>query len=243
MRAVIFGDIHGCVDRVEAIFTIGEEMIRDAHYALITGDYGEDNTSILQVSEILRKHQILGISTYGNHEPDAIRRAAKSTHPFTINGIILLPLGIKHRIGDITILSIGGNRGSGKKWSHWRDHQIEDIIRSNKDIKVDIVLSHEMPYGLADRCRGDKHCGQLVLRRLVEELKPRIFIGGHLHTFPEVSILGNSIILKVGGVSNRGHLKNSSFFSILNLGEEVILDIYRLDMVERSISKVYHYQL
>ncbi len=238
MKFVIFGDIHDCIDRVEMIFSIAKDIFVDVSYALITGDYGEKNESVLRVAKIIRENGIIGISTYGNHEPEIIRKAVKNAEITNLNGIRLLSLGARCNLGDITILGLGGNRGSGKKWSHWRDHQVERIIDMYKGDKIDIILSHEMPYGLADICRGNKHCGQLVLRRVVDELNPIIFIGGHLHTFPNMMTYKDSIILKVGGISNRGALRDVSFFSILEWNKRIRMRIYRLNVSEEKVSEI-----
>ncbi|MFX1254262.1 MAG: metallophosphoesterase [Promethearchaeota archaeon] len=56
---------------------------------------------------------------------------------------------------------------------------------------IDILVSHQPAYGLADRCsdpfRGERipHCGSRLLRRLVDQYQPRYIIAGHVHVFQE----------------------------------------------------------
>ncbi len=232
------GDIHDCIDRIMILFGLIDEYLSVPRYILFTGDFGEDVSTLKFLGEILEKRSIIGISTYGNHEPEIIRKIHRSQNIECIYGIKIIPLGKTYEVGDIKILSIGGNRGSGKKWSHWRDHEVLEIIRQQKNQKIDIVLAHEMPFGLADRCRGNKNCGQIALRELIEKLEPRIYLGGHLHTHPSVTKYKETYIVKVGGISNRGYLKNKSFFATLEISNTIKIESYCVDIEKREISLV-----
>ncbi len=228
MRFLVFGDIHDEVERVEIVLRYAEEKYGLPRYVLITGDYGEKEETIIKVARKITDYGLEAVSVYGNHEPRIIREKVLNENSVVpLLGIKFLPLGVTYDCCGINILGVGGNRGSGKKWSHWRDSQILKIIDSVDDI--DIILAHEMPFGASDHCHG-KHCGQIVLRKLVEELKPKIYLGGHLHTRPEKGFIGNTVVLKVGGIANRGYLREKSFFAIVNLNDSVEIIIGEVDI-------------
>lgn len=219
MNFLVFGDIHDKVERVSMVLRFVEEEYGLPKHVLITGDYGEKDETVIKIASMMSEYCLEAISIYGNHEPKIIReKVLNNNNIFTLHGIKFLPLGVTYNCCGVEILGIGGNRGSGKKWSHWQDSQILRIMETVG--KVDIILAHEMPYGAADKCRG-KHCGQIILRKLTEKLRPKLYVGGHLHTLPEQGVIGNTIVLKVGCISNKGRLKDKSFFTIIDMNDSV----------------------
>lgn len=50
MRLLVFGDIHDCVDRVKCLFEVASEITSNIDLALITGDFGEKDETLEEVS-------------------------------------------------------------------------------------------------------------------------------------------------------------------------------------------------
>lgn len=232
MRILAFGDIHDQLRPLPEIFTFADKM--GISCVLITGDFGAEDHSVRFVSDLLGKYGWRGIAVYGNHEPKMV--ISSKDRGLRVGCLRILRLGEVIEYRDLRILGVCGNRGSGKKWSHWRDSQILKILDELSDQKIDIILAHEMPLGLADICRGTKSCGQQVLRILVERLRPKLYIGGHLHTIPQYAQHNNTLVLKIGGISNRGALGSVSFFSIIdmdNMGITAHSYKYTMGKIER----------
>jgi len=216
MKILVLGDIHDYLRPLSIIFKYAYNS--DAQFVLITGDFGVKEHSLRFVSNLLSEYNWIGVSVYGNHEPKLIINNAQ--RGLSLGSLRILAMGEIIEHFGLSILGICGNRGSGRKWSHWRDSIIIGIINRVSGRRIDLVLSHEMPLGLADNCRGTKSCGQKVLRLLVEKLKPRLYIGGHLHTYPQYAELRNTLIVKVGGISNKGFLEGHSFFALVDIRKD-----------------------
>lgn len=46
---------------------------------------------------------------------------------------------------------------------------------------LDVLITHSPPYGIGDLASGSRHAGSRVLRSIVEMVKPRFHVFGHLH--------------------------------------------------------------
>jgi Icc-related predicted phosphoesterase len=64
----------------------------------------------------------------------------------------------------------------------------KQIIKNTvpKDRHIDILLSHDAPYGCSDQCfesmTPNDHIGSYVIRETIKKYKPTYCIHGHLHT-------------------------------------------------------------
>lgn len=59
-----------------------------------------------------------------------------------------------------------------------------DIIKENNNQKINIIMSHDAPYGYSDICedQSDKHLGNKELLRFIKKINPDFLFHGHLHT-------------------------------------------------------------
>ena len=85
----------------------------------------------------------------------------------------------------VRILAFGGCMRYNQKPHQYTEREMEHKIRKcRRAVKkaggVDIILTHAPPFGLGD---GEDLChrGFQCYRTLIEELKPRYFIHGHMH--------------------------------------------------------------
>ena len=89
----------------------------------------------------------------------------------------------------------------------------EDQIERYKKVidgrKVDILLSHDTPYGTSDvilqetrwAMDGDPHIGNKALKWLAEEMKPTYLIHGHIHSANhEEELLGGTKVYCVSSI-------------------------------------------
>lgn len=90
--------------------------------------------------------------------------------------------------GELCYLNIFGT-----PWCHqfgnWSFMCSDDKLRkkfSEIPENIDILLTHDAPYGCSDQCYQGrslgKHVGSIPLREVILEKKPKLCIHGHLHT-------------------------------------------------------------
>lgn len=84
-------------------------------------------------------------------------------------------------------------------WAFMRDDETLEELYEEIPRNIDILISHDAPYGCSDICfenvywRGEKHIGCVPLRDIILERSPKIILHGHLHTSNrEIEILGKS---------------------------------------------------
>lgn len=84
------------------------------------------------------------------------------------------------------------------------DEEQEKVFKETMDDrKIDILLSHDAPYGCSDICfessyDNKSHIGNHVLRRMILDKKPALNIHGHLHSANhEEETLGDTKVYNV----------------------------------------------
>lgn len=233
MRALIAGDIHGIIEKFERVLKFLSGEIDIGELMLLTGDF-ESLSCLKKAFKIALSLGLKPISIYGNHEDIALRDIVSPYEIVEINSGYLLGLGALIEVDGIKILGISGNRGSGRKWTHWRDSDILEIIKTYKKEEIDVVLSHEMPFGYADKCRN-RRCGKPILNQLIRELNPIFFFGGHLHSKPDYAISDNgTIVIQVGAISNKWN-ENISYFTLVDL-DRISFTIFEFNHSENNFS-------
>ena len=91
------------------------------------------------------------------------------------------------------------------KFGNWAFMKDDDTLEElYKDIprNIDILISHDAPYGCSDICfenvywRGEKHIGCVPLRDIILERSPKMVFHGHLHSSNhEIEMLGKSKVI------------------------------------------------
>lgn len=106
--------------------------------------------------------------------------------------------GIIYKIFGTPYCKIFGN------WAYMKSNS--DLRQSFKDIPndLDILISHDAPYGISDivlqsNCSwydGKTHLGNIPLREVILEKKPKIVVHGHIHSSSrEFESLGSSKVI------------------------------------------------
>ena len=98
-------------------------------------------------------------------------------------------------------------------WAFMRDDDTLEELYKEMPRDIDILISHDAPYGCSDICfdnvywRGEKHIGCVPLRDIILERSPKIVLHGHLHTSNrEIEILGKSKVRNCSLLNERYEL-------------------------------------
>jgi len=207
---MLLGDTHGNPDALLAAFNRAYNLGVEAIIQL--GDFGfgwqvgEDDIcdfSYLTGSMVEKT----GIPFYwldGNHENfDRLYALPlnEAGHRPILEGVTHLPRGSVIKFGETTFMAFGGaysvdkpNRQEGKSWWKQETASQEDIDRALSAGKVDILLTHDAPWGVqteADYIWLEKTFGndavvfsqanQRVLTAVLESCKAKEVYHGHLH--------------------------------------------------------------
>lgn len=89
-------------------------------------------------------------------------------------------------------------------WAFMREPEILEKKFSEIPENIDILLTHDAPYGVSDICEEDvwwnthEHIGNLQLRDAILEKKPKYNLHGHLHSSSHLEeILGETKVYNV----------------------------------------------
>ncbi|MEM2637007.1 MAG: metallophosphoesterase family protein [Candidatus Korarchaeota archaeon] len=208
MRLAILSDVHDHYDSLSKLLA----RISKTHSPelwVFTGDIGKEISLFNAVINRLAEPQVV---IYGNHDSEDIIKLDNRPRTW------ILKFGEHVRIKDLTFLGIPGNRGSKSKWTHWTEDEVQKIIDLGE--KVDVVVSHECPLGVADFKNG-AHSGQRILRELIIKISPRLFVCGHIHAGIQCGRLMNTVVVNSGAVS---YLDLSPpEYVIADIGKEIVV--------------------
>lgn len=86
-------------------------------------------------------------------------------------------------------------------WPFMRSDEVLEEKFEEIPEEVDILLTHDAPYGCSDICLERnlyKHCGSIPLREAILKFKPKYCIHGHLHSSNhELELLGDTKVYNV----------------------------------------------
>lgn len=82
---------------------------------------------------------------------------------------------------------------------------------SNCPDNVDIILSHGPPQGILDRTIDDLSVGSKALLSLVNRVKPKLFVCGHIHEATGVFDLENTRIINASVVDLKHRIQHEGF--------------------------------
>lgn len=88
---------------------------------------------------------------------------------------------------------------------------------------TDILLLHGPPYGYGDFSPYDKiHTGSPGLTKVIERIKPKLVIGGHIHSARNLYFIGeNTMMANVSIVNEQYKMTNKPFEFILDLDKKI----------------------
>lgn len=191
MRIAFLGDVHGCVQHavdavnrldVDAAIQVGDLGAYESYEALSPGDrefvdaYPEQGDIFGLFDGSLHLESRLPIYfVTGNHD-DA--RWLQSLH-HKRSAVPIDPLEIFWHVADGTVVDLAGVRVGflgGVEWLEY-DHDI-DLDAAARLVEVDVLVTHDGPYGMP-ACQGIE--GSVKLRKVIDDLQPRMHVYGHYH--------------------------------------------------------------
>jgi Icc-related predicted phosphoesterase len=173
MKIVALSDTHGFHNRIDV--PKGDVLI----YA---GDFGADRIERFNQMAKWFKRQPHPIKLYvpGNHDTLVERDWDESQKQLSSVGVdTLLNTGMYidgiHFWGYPYIPPIGG------MWAFERDPDFRRYTVNKIPSDVDVLISHGPVYMKLDMSSTGHRCGCTILEKKVEEVKPKVFICGHIH--------------------------------------------------------------
>ncbi len=59
----------------------------------------------------------------------------------------------------------------------------------------DVLVTHEPPSGILDTIPGGRHIGSAAVRELLDHLRPRLLLCGHVHESPGIEQAGGTLVI------------------------------------------------
>ena len=183
MRIVALSDIHGFHDRVSIpdgdVFICGGDFsMRAKHHHVV--EFAR------WVNSLPHQHKIV---VPGNHDMACECHETWAKEEFSPS------VFLKHEFQDVGGLKVFGSAYSSSIYepSRWcydyprygeRGKQLWNSIRNTPEI--DVLITHGPPYGFGDLVKSvhkgeDPHVGDQTLLNVVNDLKPKVHIFGHIH--------------------------------------------------------------
>ena len=190
MRVLVVSDLHGDLDAaIRARRQFQPDLL------LSCGDWGDP----AQVAEAdLAAFVDVGpvFTTFGNHDPlDLLARVNNRD-----GSPILLASGSVREVAGLKLAAIGGIWAK----SHAKAHYVTDAdvaeaaSRIAQSGRVDVLITHACPIGLADLTPTGRHGGQRCFLDAFKTIAPRLHLCGHLHAAQEHKVHDGRKVINAG---------------------------------------------
>lgn len=105
-------------------------------------------------------------------------------------------------IAGYKVSGVNGNFAEKKihPWHRTNEEINKQMLSLDKQIPVDIIISHECVYGYQDMTYRKSHGGQPILLEVLKLVKPKIWIQGHIGNYG-VTQYDHTIIANVDGLT------------------------------------------
>ncbi|GBF08314.1 conserved hypothetical protein [Aeropyrum pernix] len=172
-------DIHCSLRRLEDI--ISSLPVKPSTVAA-TGDF-ECEKAAVAIVEWSRREGVPLVAVTGNLDHAGVRRVLRSA------GVLM-----DGRVDRVGGLVFGGVGGMDPRTS------MEMLLRSleTSGLTVDVLLTHHPPHGVLDTTFAGVRAGLHDLRSLVDSLKPRAHLFGHIHESPGIESIGGTVFINPG---------------------------------------------
>jgi len=193
VRILVVSDLHGDLNSAHrAAAFVEPDMI------LSSGDWGDpDQVDETALRVLLAAAPIY--TTFGNHDPlDLLARLQNRD-----GSAVLLPQGKPVEIAGLRLASIGGIWAKSHAKRHYvTDADVADAAAQIAQAgRVDILITHGCPLGLADLTPSGRHGGQRCFLDAFHAVAPRLHLCGHLHVPQERILKDGRKVMNVGQTS------------------------------------------
>jgi predicted phosphodiesterase len=207
---LVVGDVHGSFSQMDKAIRHAKELGLDTIFQV--GDYGiweNDKPFLNQQQHLLEQWDIQLYFIDGNHEnfPRLYeKKILEDGTRYVRNNITYIPRGYRWDWHGLSFLALGGaasidrkHRREGYSWWSGEFLTEEDVLTAQSGGPVDIMFTHDSPYGAPNSVTDDFR-GQLdairyfgaemvatctehrkMLQRVTDVTTPRILIHGHYH--------------------------------------------------------------
>ncbi len=214
------GDVHGHWESViQALEVAGAVLGRAPDAVLQVGDASPyRNESEMLMSHVPSKYRTMGTFAAlrsgdlaapvyfigGNHEPYEALDQTEGPYPVPWgDNVYYLGRAGAASIENLNLAWLSGIEGgemlpirgtSKKERSYYLECEIEAAIEQGQALGgIDVLITHDWPSGIIDGV------GKALIRVLIEELKPKLQVCGHMHTFYEATI-GDTMVHALNAV-------------------------------------------
>jgi Icc-related predicted phosphoesterase len=202
MKIYAVADIHGAQYRVNEIREIIEENKPDI--VCICGDitqFGPADIATLLLDQIPGK--ILAI--LGNIDPVDVLQGVNKNHVENI----------QHRryvYKGVSFLGVSGVSDE-ETFSFFSNQATASFLKN-----IDVLLTHVPPYGFQDMVFFGRHAGSKIIYEIIQDIKPRLVLCGHIHEDPGFSNADKTVVVNCSmGKRGKG--------AIINLDENIIVEM------------------
>lgn len=208
---LILGDIHYSLNEIDDIFDLISNTFVDDYpdFIITTGDflprtrYSKDKSILLMedIERSFRKFRVPVYAVLGNHD---YKDLYKNEGCIQLVDVYLGYNGVY--IDDFSIIGIGGSWPLDKLPYEWVDDiSFEKLIESKLPIKQnnEILLTHVPPKSkrLGITYSGER-VGSNTIRNIILKRNPFLNICGHIHESEGWEIIGSTLSLNAGSLTN-----------------------------------------
>lgn len=189
MRILAISDLHGDLDSAwAAVETVRPDLL------VCCGDWGDPGD--VELPDLVPFSARLPVYTvYGNHDHLGALRAWRNRD----GSPVLLANGEVRTVGEVTLAGISGIWATTHRKPYYiTDAEVDEAALRLAGERVDILMTHGCPLGVADVTLRGSHGGQRCFLRAFQLINPRVYLTGHLHRAQEYRTRGGQIVRNVG---------------------------------------------
>jgi len=178
MRIQAAADFHGKRQRYEAFAAEAKQCLPDV--AVLAGDVNGCSYFYAMLHEL----SVPTLVVHGNMDSVNIQEDIEACGAQFIHRKALC-------INDVRIVGIGGGEPENK--TIFLPNTGQETALS--EIEIDVLVTHIPPKGSMDKSSWGVHLGSTSVRNIVEMLKPRVVICGHVHEHPGWELLDGTVVV------------------------------------------------
>ena len=173
MLLLAVGDLHGETD---TLLRLLDDRRPDG--LLCVGDWG-DPGQIAPETWVSILDRAPALTVYGNHDDLPTLAALRNRD----GSSILLAQGERRPFCGLAIAGVSGIWAKSHRLPHYiTDEDVAQYAALAADPSpLDILLTHGCPLGIADRTPSGRPGGQRCFLDLLQTVRPRLYLCGHLH--------------------------------------------------------------